>query len=87
MRVGGGVIRPAFGPGEIVSHITDETEHGVIVAFMARGHNHSYEVQWGVSKLTWHLDFELVRVPGRVPKSIGFWSDGGAEIEDSTTPQ
>ncbi|MDR1279694.1 MAG: hypothetical protein LBK99_02580 [Opitutaceae bacterium] len=54
---------------------------------MARGHNHSYEVQWGVSKLTWHLDFELVRVPGRVPKSIGFWSDGGAEIEDSTTPQ
>jgi len=53
------IVRPAFAPREMVSHITDESSSGIIVAFMLRGSNHSYEVQWGIEKCTWHLNFEL----------------------------
>lgn len=69
-------ITPAFSPGEVVSHIADETARGVITAFMVRGRNHSYDVQWGIDKSTWHLDFELRKAPDP-PKQIGIWSQDG----------
>jgi len=70
------LVRPAFAPREMVSHITDESSAGIIVAFMMRGSNHSYEVQWGIEKCTWHLDFEL-RAKADQPRQIGFWSENG----------
>lgn len=65
-------IQPQFGPGELVSHITDENARGVIVAFMARRADHLYQVQWGVEKCEWHLDFEIKRLP-EPTRPIGFW--------------
>ena len=32
----------------------------MVLAFMARGRNHSYEVAWSAAAASWHLDFELV---------------------------
>jgi hypothetical protein len=69
-------IRPAFGPREMVSHITDDSSSGIIVAYMLRESNHSYEVQWGIDKRTWHLDFEL-RSKAHQPRQIGSWSENG----------
>jgi hypothetical protein len=67
------LVRPAFAPGEIVSHIIDENAKGVIVAFMMRGKTHSYEVQWGKDSCTWHIDYELISRPDE-GRQIGFWS-------------
>lgn len=67
-------ITPRFSPGQIVTHITDETFRGCIVAFMVRGNNHSYQVQWGVEKELWHLDYELKAIPEAPPREIGFWA-------------
>lgn len=68
-------IHPVFAPSEMVGHITNEAACGVITAFMIRGANHSYEVQWGIDKCSWHLDFELIPKPGQ-PRQIGFWHAG-----------
>lgn len=65
-------IIPAFMPGEMVSHATDESAKGIIVAFMMRGKTHSYEVQWGTDKCTWHIDYELTPRPDE-GRQIGFW--------------
>lgn len=65
-------ITPRLHPGQIVTHIADESARGVIVAFMVRGANHSYQVQWGVEKDIWHLDYELTPVD-QESKQIGFW--------------
>jgi hypothetical protein len=70
------LVRPIFGPREIVSHITDDSSSGIIVAYMMRESNHSYEVQWGIEKRTWHLDYEL-RSKANQPRQIGFWSKNG----------
>lgn len=67
-------ITPRLHPGQIVTHIADESARGVIVAFMVRGSNHSYQVQWGVEKDIWHLDYELKPVD-QEPKQIGFWQN------------
>lgn len=65
-------IYPSLQPGALVSHIADDQATGIVTAFMVRGNNHSYEVQWGVEKASWHLDFELVPKKEK-PASIGFW--------------
>lgn len=70
-------IRPAFALQEVVSHVLDDSTKGIVVAFMMRGNNHSYEVQWNVDKCTWHLDFELAHKPEGKNK-IGFWPQYGA---------
>lgn len=64
-------IQPEFAMQEMVGHVAEPGQKGMIVAFMVRGKNHSYQVQWGISKLEWHLDFELVSLPVETP-SIGF---------------
>jgi hypothetical protein len=69
-------IRPAFGPREMVSHITDESSSGIVVAYMMRESNHSYEVQWGIDRRSWHLDFEL-QSKAKQPRPIGLWSENG----------
>lgn len=66
------VIKPAFRPRQIVSHVTDPSSRGIITGFMMRGLNHSFEVQWGLEKCIWHLDFELLLAPEQ-PKAIGYW--------------
>ena len=40
---------------------------------MVRGANHSFEVQWGVEKNGWHLDYELI-LSTEARRSIGFWA-------------
>ena len=70
------LVRPLFAPRQMVSHVTDESSAGIITAFMMRGSNHSYEVQWGIEKSLWHLDFEL-RAKSDQPRPIGFWSENG----------
>lgn len=75
-------IYPEFHPGQVVSHITDDDARGVVVAFMVRANNHTYHVQWGITKHEWHNDFELVAVDDEEPRAIGFWSiDGKAGKE------
>lgn len=42
-------------------HVTEpEGAAGVVTAFMVRGQNHSYEVQWDKDSAHWHLEMELV---------------------------
>ena len=60
-------------PGALVGHITNDTAVGVVTGFMIRGNNHSYEVQWGIDRCTWHLDFELRPKPSQPDRPIGFW--------------
>ena len=49
---------------------------GLVVGFMMRGRNHSYEIQWSKDKCCWHFDFEIVRKPDNLPQ-IGFSPDAG----------
>jgi hypothetical protein len=65
-------IKPAFRPKQIVLHVADPAARGVITGFMMRGLNHSYEVQWGIEKCLWHLDFELELAPDQ-SRAIGYW--------------
>lgn len=67
-------ITPEFRPGQFVRHVVDDSSKGIVTGFMIQGKNHSYQVQWGVDKSFWHLDYELVahKEPTR---QIGFWSD------------
>ena len=65
-------LRPRFLPRQHVRHILDDGSHGVITAFMIRGANHSFEVQWDLSKCTWHLDFELEPIAQEGTREIGF---------------
>lgn len=67
-------VQPRYGPGTQVRHISEPEERGTIVAFMVRGQNHSYQVQWGISKCEWHLDFELEPLPEPC-RPIGFWKN------------
>lgn len=67
-------LETRFSPGDVVTHITDENTRGVITAFMVRGANHSYEIQWGVEKSGWHLDYELILTENQ-RKPIGFWRE------------
>ena len=69
-----GCIQPEFYPREKVGHIVDQNALGIITAFMIRGKNHSYEVQWAIDRISWHMDFELVRAPDQ-PAHIGFWHE------------
>lgn len=64
-------IHPAFKFREMVTHAADLSARGMIVAFMVQADNHSYQVQWGIEKCEWHLDFELVHLT-EDPKPIGF---------------
>lgn len=70
-------VQPKFVPQEQVGHVVDSSARGIITAFMIRGKNHSYEVQWAIEKSSWHLDFELVRAPDQ-PEPIGFWAGSEA---------
>lgn len=56
-------IETTYTPGDFVEHVLDEPgSPGLVVAFMLRGQNHSYQVQWDSSKDgMWHLDYELRR--------------------------
>jgi len=47
--------------GQFVEHVLDATgSPGLIVAFMVRGANHSYSVQWDAQKEPqWNFEFEL----------------------------
>lgn len=65
-----------------VHHVLDVNSNGIITAFMIRGNNHSYEVQWELNKCTWHLDFELLAKPIADKATIGFWSDSGKPNAD-----
>lgn len=66
-------IETKFTPGEIVSHVTDETARGVICSVMVRGANHSYEVQWGIKDLCWHLEYELTKCADSPAKAGFHW--------------
>jgi hypothetical protein len=59
-----------FGPWQVVSHRCSPGVQGIVTAFMQRGQNHSYEVQWGIEKVLWHLEEELLPVAETEP--IGF---------------
>lgn len=54
-------IETKYDIGDFVESVLDEPgAPGIIVAFMVRGMNHSYQVQWEAQKdAPWHLDFEL----------------------------
>ena len=54
-------IKTKYNMGEFVEHVIEpKGSPGIIVAFMLRGMNHSYQVQWDAMKdANWHLDFEL----------------------------
>lgn len=77
-------ITPRFRPGAIVRHVADPDSLGIVVAFMVRGLNHSFEVQWGVKDREWHLDFEIEE-RSETPREIGFWPSTG-EISDNKKP-
>ena len=70
-------VQPKFAPREKVGHAVDSGARGIITAFMIRGNNHSYEVQWAIDKSSWHLDFELVHAPDQ-SGPIGFWAGSEA---------
>lgn len=54
-------IETQFNPGDRVRHITElNGTCGVVISFMVRGNNHSYEIQWDIKTTMWHLDFELM---------------------------
>ncbi len=57
--------------GDFVESVLDEPgSPGIIVAFMVRGQNHSYQVQWEPQKdANWHLDLEIR--PASPKRSIG----------------
>jgi hypothetical protein len=65
-------IHTKYSAGQKVLHVTEPTGgFGVVTAFMARGANHSYEVQWDARTSAWHLDFELMPVTAE-PGVIGW---------------
>ncbi len=54
-------IQAKFSIGDFVTHIIAPWDAGVIVSFMVRGQNHSYEVRWpNEREALWHLEFELL---------------------------
>ena len=65
-------ITTLYDMGQQVEHVTGEDGRvGVIIAFMLRGYNHSYQVQWVPTiEPSWHLDFELVPSVKRPPIGI-----------------
>lgn len=67
-------ITPRLLPGQRVRHVVEEDRTGVVTAFMVRGDNHSYEVQWAINQSFWHLDMELVDATGTTTP-IGFWRE------------
>lgn len=67
-------VETRFEPGQRVAHVCDVDSHGIVTAFMVRGKNHSYEVNWARDKSEWHMDFELVAVekPAHERETIGW---------------
>lgn len=65
-------ITTQFNIGDFVEHILDEPcNPGLVIAFMVRGLNHSYQVQWDSFKeAPWHLEFELRPASKREPIAI-----------------
>lgn len=66
-------IHPMFAMGDLVTHLVDPSATGVVVAFMLRGANQSFEVIWDEDKCrpSWHLGFEL-KLKGKASGAIGF---------------
>jgi len=54
-------ITTKFEMGQFVESVLEEPgSPGMIVAFMVRGLNHSYQVSWkACEEASWHLDYEL----------------------------
>lgn len=71
-------ITTQYNIGEFVEGVIDPPgSPGLIVAFMLRGLNHSYQIQWDMSKdASWHLDFELRPMCEKLPICIPVRLDG-----------
>jgi len=65
------LIKAKFGPGQQVTHLLKDGSRGLVTAFMVRGLNHNYEVQWDLDVSSWHLEMELAPVKEREP--MGYW--------------
>jgi len=72
--LGGGFVNVTtrFEPGQRVAHVCELDVHGIVTAFMVRGQNHSYEVQWASDKSAWHLEFELAAADAPHLAAIGW---------------
>jgi hypothetical protein len=71
-------IQTRYEIGEFVEGVIDPPgSPGLIVAFMVRGTNHSYQIQWDMMKdASWHLDFELRPCSEKLPICIPVRQDG-----------